>query len=358
MGRAHARHDVLALGVLQVLAVEPVLPGGRIASEADPRGGALAEVAEHHGLHADGGPDVVRNPVLLPVEDRAVVVPRAEHRVAGERELGERILRELLPGALLHHGLELGDQLAEVVGVEVLVGLGPLPALELREVLLEVVLLEAEHHRAEHLDEAPIAVPGEARIPGPERQALDGAVVEAEIEHGVHHAGHGEHRAGAHRHQQRILRVAEATAHDALEARERLALLRLEAGWQRALVRVVPAAHLGRDGEAGRHGHAGVRHLGEPGALAAEQRLHARVSFRCVVLAEEVDVLRGVRWLRAGCQRPGRCRHASFLLVGAGGRFGTGPPAPLNARGSAWPAVGSYLRSVRGRSGRRSYRAS
>ena len=162
--------------------------------------------------------------------------------------------------------------------------------------------------------QAPIAVPGEARIPGPERQALDGAVVEAEIEHGVHHAGHGEHRAGAHRYQQRILRVAEATAHDALEARERLALLRLEAGWQRALVRVVPAAHLGRDGEAGRHGHAGVRHLGEPGALAAEQRLHARVSFRSVVLAEEVDVLRGVRWLRAGCQRPGRCRHASFLL--------------------------------------------
>ena len=42
--------------------------------------------------------------------------------------------------------------------------------------------------------------------------------------------------------------------------------------------------------EAGRHGQADVGHLGEVGALAAEQVLHLGVAVR-LAAAEEIDVL-------------------------------------------------------------------
>ena len=67
-------------------------------------------------------------------------------------------------------------------------------------------MVDAQHDIAVHLDEAAIAVIGEARIAGALGQALDGLVVEAEIEHGIHHAGHRGARARADRDQQRIVR--------------------------------------------------------------------------------------------------------------------------------------------------------
>ncbi len=83
-----------------------------------------------------------------------------------------------------------------------------------------MVMLDAEHDLAVHLDEAAIAVLGEARIAALARQALDGVVVEAEIEDRVHHARHRGARAGAHRDQQRIGRVAEARIEPPLQRGE------------------------------------------------------------------------------------------------------------------------------------------
>ena len=66
--------------------------------------------------------------------------------------------------------------------------------------------------------------------------------------------------------------------------------LRLERRRIRPLVVVVVGADLGGDGEAGRHRQADAAHLGEVGALAAEQRLHAAVAVG-LRLAEQIDVL-------------------------------------------------------------------
>ena len=52
---ANARNDVFALGVHQVVAVELLLAVGGVARERDARGRGVALVAEHHGLHVDGG---------------------------------------------------------------------------------------------------------------------------------------------------------------------------------------------------------------------------------------------------------------------------------------------------------------
>ena len=54
---------------------------------------------------------------------------------------------------------------------------------------------------------------------------------------------------------------------------------------------VVDVADVGGDRETGRHRQAGIRHLGEAGALASERVLHRAVAVGLAV-AEEVHVLR------------------------------------------------------------------
>ena len=78
--RANAGDHVLALRIGQKLAVDALLAGGRIAREGDAGRAVVAEVAEHHRLHGDRGAPVARDVVELAVGDRAIVVPRAEHR--------------------------------------------------------------------------------------------------------------------------------------------------------------------------------------------------------------------------------------------------------------------------------------
>jgi hypothetical protein len=73
-------------------------------------------------------------------------------------------------------------------------------------------MIELQHDVRIHLDEAAIAVPREAGIVPRRRQPLDGLVVEAEVEHRIHHARHRRARARADRDEQRIGRIAEFLA--------------------------------------------------------------------------------------------------------------------------------------------------
>ncbi len=154
---------------------------------------------------------------------------------------------------------------------------------------LEHVVLQAEDDVRIHLDEAAVAVPGEARVAGDCGEALDRRVVEAEVEDGVHHPRHGDAGAGADRDEQGIGRVAEALAANALDMGEAFRHFGAEAVGKRLPFGIVTGAHLGRDGEARGHGQADRGHLGEVGALAAEERLVARLAVRDSA-AEAVDV--------------------------------------------------------------------
>ena len=116
------------------------------------------------------------------------------------------------------------------------------------------------------------------------------ALVEADVEDGVHHAGHADAGAGAAGDEQRVLGVAELGAHGLLGLAQGVLDLGLQLGRVLVVVVVVVGADLGGEGEAGRHGQADVGHLGEVGALAAEEVLHVGPAFR-LAAAEEVDVL-------------------------------------------------------------------
>ena len=86
----------------------------------------------------------------------------------------------------------------------------------------------------------------------------------------------------------RVVGVAEARACDALDMGEACLDLRIEARRQGAPCVVVAVAERRRNGEAGRDGQADGGHLGEVGALAAEQRAHPGIAVRRTP-AEAVD---------------------------------------------------------------------
>ena len=195
--RADAGHDVLALGVQQILAVELSGPGGRVARESDAGAGSLPFVAEDHRLHVDGGSEVLGDVVLLAVEDRPVVVPRAKDGVARHVELRPRVLGKVAPGPLANDPLEGSGQSLEVLRREIEVGLDPLLALQPADLVFEFVLGDVEDDVAEHGQKAPVGVPGEAGIAGPLGEAAHRLVTEAEVEDGIHHARHRELGTGA-----------------------------------------------------------------------------------------------------------------------------------------------------------------
>jgi hypothetical protein len=289
--RADARHHVFALRVLQELAVE--LPGarGRIAREPHAGGGVLPHVAEHHALDVHRGAEIVGDVVQLAVRDRARVHPGLEDGVARAAQLRAGVLGERLAGLALDHRLEALDHLGERGLAEVHVGGRLVLALHRGQLVLEAVLVDAEHDVAVHLEQPPIGVPGEAAVAGARLQARDRPAVQAQVQDRVHHARHRELGAAAHRDEQRVLRRAQALAHQLLEARQRALDLRVHLGRQAAAALDEEVAGGRRDREARRHRQARVGHLGQAGALAPEQLLHVPVAVGAAA-PEEVHVLR------------------------------------------------------------------
>ena len=171
LGRADAGDHVLALGVDQELAIELGGAGRGAAREGDAGGRGLAHIAEHHRLDIDGGAPARRYGMQLAVFDGARIHPRAEHGADRAPELLARILREGL-AALALDELEIGPgEGLPVLRREIRVLHMAAARFHLLERVLEDVMLDAEHDGGVHLDEAAIAVIGEARILGLGRQA-------------------------------------------------------------------------------------------------------------------------------------------------------------------------------------------
>jgi hypothetical protein len=275
-------HHVLALGVLQVVAVDAQVAAGRVAGEGDAGAGVGAEVAEHHGADVDGGGQVAGDALLAAVELGPVAVPAVEDGVDGEVHLLARVLREVPAGVGLDDALEGLDDLLQVGGVQVQVVTGALGRLRGLQRVLEQVALDAQHGLAEHLDQPTVGVPGEAVVTGLRGQALHRGVGEADVEDGVHHPGHRELGPGTDRDEQRVGGVAELLAHLLFQRVEVRTHLVAERGGLGACLQV-DLARLGGDGEPGRDGKPEVGHLSEVRALAAEQILQVPVALGEVV---------------------------------------------------------------------------
>src|SRR5438445_587758 len=321
-GCPNPRDDVLALGVRQVLAVELLGTGVRVPRERHAGPGVVAHVAEHHRHDAASGPEVVGDLELLAVVLRALAEPRPEDRLDRETQLLLGVGRERLPRLPADDLLVLTHQLLELLWPELGVGLHAGGALLRLERVLELLRVDAKDDPAEHRHEPPVSVVCEALVLRELRERRARFVVEAEVQDRVHHPGHAHRRAGAHRDEERVLRVAELLARCALDRGERALHLLQEARRELAARGEVRVARRGRDREAGRHREAGVRHLAEPRALPPEELAHLRVALGLAV-REEVHPLRAraarlrarrSRRLRARSAGAHRYRHPVTLL--------------------------------------------
>ena len=267
---ADPRHHILALCIGQVVAVDTGCPRRWIPGEGDPGARALPEIAESHDLHVDRCAEIVRDALAAPIEPGTIGVPRPEDREDGEVELLPWILREVATGLVDDDLLVRRDELLERGHRDVDVGDDARLGLDLVECTLEEVPVDVEHRLAEHLDQPAVGIPGEALVIGDASHALDAGVVEPDVEDRLHHARHGEARTGPHGDEQRIIRVTQSSAHPILEPVELSADLPREFGRLLSGLEIGPA-RLRSDREARRYRQAQARHLGEVGALAAEQ---------------------------------------------------------------------------------------
>ena len=329
LGRAHAGDDVFALSVEEELAVEFVGAVGGIAGERDAGARGLTGVTVDHGLNVDGGAPLGGDAVFGAVNLSAIIHPRTEDGTGGAAELVPRIVRERFSRALFNESLEAFDELLLVGGGQLAVDDVAVVGLVLERVndglegivVFAFAFLDADDDVAIHLDEAAVAIPGEAFVFGRGYKGEDGLVVETEIENGVHHAGHRvagtradgdeEGEAGG---------IAKLVAHDLFHVLHAGFHLGLQRGRIGALVGVEIGADLGRDRETGRHGETDAGHLGEVGALAAEEVLHGTVTVGSVG-APRVNVLERLRsgsFLGSG----GWGLRGGFLGGGFGGHIG------------------------------------
>ncbi len=95
---ANARHHVLALRVDEELAVEPALPGRRVARERDAGARVVPEIAEDHRHDRHRRAERVGYAVQSAIVDSLSKRPRSPDGLDGAPQLARRIHREVRPG--------------------------------------------------------------------------------------------------------------------------------------------------------------------------------------------------------------------------------------------------------------------
>ena len=288
--RADAGDYVLALGVDQVFAVIAGITGRGVTGEGHTGGRSLTHIAEHHGLDIDRRAPARRNVVQAAIGLGAIGHPGAENGANGTPELLARIGREITAQLAGSSGLVLTHNADPVIRAQLGVEGVVIIVLEAVENVLEDGVIHAQDNVGIHLDEAAITVIGEAAIARELGQPLGGFVIQTQIEHRIHHARHRGAGARPDRNQKRIGGIAKRLADRLFQPGER----RLDLATQRiriGLVIVIESrADLRGQGETRRDRQAQLGHLGEVGALAAQQLAHAGFTFT-VAAAKGVNPL-------------------------------------------------------------------
>ena len=169
--------------------------------------------------------------------------------------------------------------------------------------------VELQHDVGVHLDEAAVAVIGETLVTRGARERQHRSVVQSEVQHRIHHAGHRGAGARSHRNKQRIFGVAKQTDRLAPDTRHGGVDLFGQFGRIGLPVGVEIGADFGGDGEARRHGQAEEGHLGEVGALAAQQILELAAPFGSLC-AEGIHPLRHAKLPDYLLRRPSSAMRA------------------------------------------------
>ena len=178
--------------------------------------------------------------------------------------------------------------LPQVVGVQIQVVFDALFLFVfLKDVVVEIVLAQAERDIGEHHNKAAVRIVDKAGVVGLFDQGVNRGRVEAQVQNGIHHAGHGELRARTHGYEQGLFAAAELAAHLLFHIPDGVLDGWHQVGGDLLAVGIVGVAGIGGNGKAGGNGQADVGHFGEVGALATQQVAHGLVA-----IGKQIDALR------------------------------------------------------------------
>ena len=242
--------------------------------------------------------------VFAAVNDGSFVVPRAKDGTYCTAELFAWILRKIFSGALADQFTETVGEGAESGGIEL--GVGNVRVIW-EQFLFEIfdndlkrfvffagAFLHPHHDIPVHLQKPAVAVIGEAFIAAEFRQGSDGAVIQSEIEDGVHHPGHRVAGAGTNGDKERIRGVPEFLSHGCFQLVNRLVDLFFEGGGVGPVMVVEISTDFGADRESRRDRETDPGHFCQIGSLASKKGLHLPVAVRFSV-PEGIDVFYGFR---------------------------------------------------------------
>ena len=209
------------------------------------------------------------NAIGLAVIPRPVAVEGAEHTIDGKPQLDPGIGGERLTD-FGHFGLQPARELLQPGRIYII------DAALAQELLLHTMkprVVNAQDDVSEHLHKPAVAIPRKPSVAGGPCERLRGLPVQPEIEHGVHHAGHGYRGARPHTDEQRRVRGAKGTPRLLFKRLHRLVKLGLESIRPCLGTTEEGSTRLGRKGKPWRNWEAQASHLGEACALTSEKRL-------------------------------------------------------------------------------------
>ncbi len=287
-GRTNSGNHVFALSVDQVVAVKNFLAGAWVAREANARSGVLASVPEDHLHDVDGGAKQPGDFFHAPIGHSLLRHPRAEHRSDGSPQLFHGVVRKILPGLLLEKRLVFRNEFFPSAGWNGSVFLDAQLLFHRAQPMLKIFLGHFHHNRRIHLHKAAVCVIRKPFILRDGRKPCNGAVGQAQVKNGFHHAGHRTRRTRAHTNEKRILRITQLFPGYLLQPRHVRRDLFFQ--FRRILlpVFVKVIARFRRNRESRRNRQANLRHLGKTSALAAEQVAPRAVTF-CFTCTKKID---------------------------------------------------------------------
>ena len=291
--RTDTRHNVLALSIDKELAIKSFFARRWIAREGYAGRAVITKIAKDHRLNVNCRAPRMGYLVKLAIRNRAIVVPRTEHRSNGAPQLFEWLSGKFFPQAILDLRLIFFDECFQVFGGKLGIKANAASFLFLLEDGFERIgislLFNSENHIGIHLNEPAVRIKCKSGILGALNQSSDRVIVQTQIEHRVHHPRHGLARAGTNRNQQRVFRIAKATAEYFFHARKAGSDLGAEFFRVTTIVTVIIFANLGGNREPGRNGNTDAGHFMQARAFSAEKLAHPGMPFGLAAAKREYD---------------------------------------------------------------------
>ncbi len=207
----------------------------------------------------------------------------------------DRIVGEVLARTVLDGAFEACNKELELVHIEVLIQFDAADLFHFVDDGLKRVNLgfvggfHAQYHVAVHLYETAVAVVYEVRVVGFLDHAFSHYIIEAEVEDGIHHTGHGSACAGANADQQRVGRVTEFAVHQGLDVLDSCQYIIVEEFHDFLLAYlVVLVANISCDGESGRNRNTDKVHLCAVSAFTTQFGAHRGVAL-CFAVTKGVN---------------------------------------------------------------------